>query len=113
LVFAALVSALPFQIGDCQRAIYIRGIAASQPETPFPGFTELVVVGREGKRKRIWGQQETKVTRAGSKGRHYQNIDFFRNLLEHFLGWCTRLAAQCAAGLKPGSIFKKGTLPPR
>jgi hypothetical protein len=40
----------------------------------------LVVAGRDGKRKRIWGQRETKVTKAGSKGRIYQNIEFFRNL---------------------------------
>ena len=71
---------LPFQFGNCQRAIYIRCIAASQLETRFPSFTEMVVVGRKGKRKRIWGQRETKVTRTGSKGRLYQNIDFFRNL---------------------------------
>src|ERR1039457_7301833 len=79
-VFRAQIGALPFQFGNCQRAIYIRCIAASQLETRFPSFTELVVVGRKGKRKRIWGQRETKVTKAGSKGRIYQNIDFFRNL---------------------------------
>jgi hypothetical protein len=38
-------------------------------------------VGRKGKRKRIWGQQETKVTKPGLKGRLYQNIEFFSNLL--------------------------------
>ncbi len=64
---------------NCQRAIYIRGIAASQLGHISPSFTELVLVGRKGKRKRIWGLQETKVIRAGSK-RIYQDIGFFRNL---------------------------------
>jgi hypothetical protein len=39
-------------------------------------------LGREGKRKRFWGQHETKVTRAVFKGWRYQNIDLFRNLLD-------------------------------
>jgi hypothetical protein len=61
-VFRTQVSALPFQFGNCQRAIYVRGIAASQLEAHFPSFTQLVVVGREGKGKKILGSQETKVT---------------------------------------------------
>ena len=32
----------------------------------------------------------------------------WRSWLEEFLGRCTRVAAQCAAGLKPSSISKKG-----
>src|ERR1039457_752001 len=61
-VFRAQIGALPFQFGNCQRAIYIHGSAACQLKTRFPSFTELVVVGRKGARQRNRQAVETKVT---------------------------------------------------
>jgi len=68
LVLRAHISALPFQFGNCQRAIYSRGIAANRLETHFPWLLDMVLVGPVGRRKTIQGRQETKVTRASSKG---------------------------------------------
>ena len=54
----------------------------SQLEARFPSFTEFVLVETGEQTQEIFGGGETKVTRAGSKGWRYQNIDFFRNLLD-------------------------------
>ena len=49
------IGPLPLQFGNCQRAIYLRGIAARRLEIRLPSFTDLVVVATEGQTQEISG----------------------------------------------------------